>query len=350
MARLITAGAELNTLTTSVEIAGSGGAAMSVSSSIVKSGSYAYRCNGLSSGVNSFLSFQTTSVLDVAFARVNFYVATLPTAANTVIRLNDGSNNTRARLTIDSTGKLSMPSINTNGPTLSVGFWYCIEFRLDRTPASGSHQVYCRVNGGNEFGSSALTLSSGFNRFWVGGNMNATAETQTTGDWYFDDIAVNDNTGSYQNSYPGPGSVIALRPNAAGDVNTFATQTGGTAGAGNNFGRVNEVTPDDATTFNGSSTLNEEDLFNCGDSGLPANAIVSVVSTAVIQGYRPTQSSALSRLQRGCATAPLMRPRQSNSRSKRRLPARSANQRLSCLTRQPGKPMSTLRLTRARSR
>jgi hypothetical protein len=94
---------------------------------------------------------------------------------------------------------------------------------------------------------------------------------------YFDDIAVNDTSGSAQTSYPNDGKVLYLRPNAAGDINTFATQTGGTAGAANNFTRVDEVTPNDATDFNGSSTLNEEDLFNFGNSGIGASDTVNVV-------------------------------------------------------------------------
>jgi hypothetical protein len=94
---------------------------------------------------------------------------------------------------------------------------------------------------------------------------------------FFDDVAINDATGGSQNTFAGSGKVLRLKPNATGDANTFATQTGGTAGGANNFTRVNETTPNDATSFNGSTTVNEHDLFNVDASAIGATDTVNVV-------------------------------------------------------------------------
>lgn len=79
---------------------------------------------------------------------------------------------------------------------------------------------------------------------------------------YFDDIAINDTSGAADNSWAGDGRVIAIKPNAAGDNTDF------TPSAGNNYENVDEVPPDDDTTYNESSTDGHYDLFNLGACGL----------------------------------------------------------------------------------
>lgn len=104
-----------------------------------------------------------------------------------------------------------------------------------------------------------------------------------TCDISFDELIMTDSSGANMTGFPGDVRVHYAAPTGAGEVNTYATQTGGTAGAANNFTRVNEITPDDATTFNGSSTLNEEDLFDVTDS--PAN-VGTVLAYAVGGRFR----------------------------------------------------------------
>lgn len=99
-----------------------------------------------------------------------------------------------------------------------------------------------------------------------------------TGEVNYDDIAVNNTSGSFQNAFPGDGKIIHLKPNAEGDSNTFATQAGGTAGSANNFTRVDEVTPNDVTDYNASAVISEEDLFNVEDSGVGEKDTINVVA------------------------------------------------------------------------
>lgn len=110
-----------------------------------------------------------------------------------------------------------------------------------------------------------------------------------TGDLYFDDIAVNDTTGSNQTSWPGAGSWYHAQPNGAGAANTFATAVGGTAGAANNYTRVSQVTPDDVTTYNGTTATGQEDLFTITTpTALTAGQVYSVVTV----GTRHTEDAA----------------------------------------------------------
>ena len=51
---------------------------------------------------------------------------------------------------------------------------------------------------------------------------------------------------------------------------------------------MNEVRPNDVTSFNGSSTLNHEDMFNVTDSGIGGSDIVNLVQI----GMRSRNSTA----------------------------------------------------------
>lgn len=184
----------------------------------------------------------------------------------------------RGCIALTSTGTLILTNngtgIGSASSTVNDGNWHMLEIKMDTTPATGSRVIEARLDG-SVFATSATQTVGTCSDIFLGGN--GLAEAQTQGEWWFDDVALNDNTGGSQNSYPGSGKILQLYPSAAGDVNTFATQTGGTAGSSNNYTRVNEVPPDDATSFNGSNTLNQQDLFNVTNSGIGASDTVNVV-------------------------------------------------------------------------
>jgi hypothetical protein len=277
MARLFSCGAELNSLTANVEVGSTAGAGMSITSTTVRSGTYAYRCSGLSSGVSSLIQFNISAAIDVSYTRAYFLVATLPSATNRILRLDDASNNNRVALTIDNSGVLKIVgSSTTTIATLSTNRWYCLEIKVDRTGGAGATIVKCRVDGGTEVGSTTDTLSSGVGRLRIGGNLSATPESQTAGDWFFDDLAFNDSTGTFQKSYPGSGKIIHLKPNNTGDATQWTK--GGSAVAATNWQGVNEVTPDDSVTLNKDKTLNNTDMFSVADSGIGSRDTVNLVA------------------------------------------------------------------------
>lgn len=282
--RLFTGGFELNNKNTNVEWSAAS-AGVSVVSSPVRSGGFAGRASSLGSGtIQRFLKqFSLSNGNGPYFARIYFRVATLPTAENRVMAFESSSGVQMVYITLDSGGLLRLydedGSIGSASSALSLNTWYRIEFKIDASGAGSTDTAEARIDGVVFATSSTRNFSSGVRGLIFGANLNS--EAQTTGDWFFDDVAINANIGTVQNNYPGPGKVIHLLPNAAGDSNTFSTQTGGTAGSANNYTRVDEVAPNDATDFNGSNTLNEEDMFNMTASGIASTDVVNVVHVGI---------------------------------------------------------------------
>ncbi len=279
MARLFSSGFELNTVNNHVEWDQGFDSTGTIQSSVVLSGTYALQINNLQSTLSQGLDHQFTINTGGAgpyFFRVYFRIDTLPTAQNMI--LGDAQGN--SWITIDNLGKLrlfkSASIIGSPSSALSTGIWYRIEVQYDSSGGGGAQILNAKIDGTQFAGSSTLSNMGNIAEFEIGGNL--LNEAQTIGNWYFDDIAINDNTGSFQNSYPGSGKIIHLKPNAAGDINGYLVQVGGTAGSSNNFTRVNEVPPDDATSYNASAVLNAEDLFNVDASGIGAADMVNVVA------------------------------------------------------------------------
>ncbi len=281
MARLWQSGFELNSA--SIEFTGS--ASPNIQTSIVRSGSYALRISSLSSGAAKRVQYDFAAAnINVFFVRFYVYITTFPSAANKFFTINNSANTINvAKINLNNDKTLALfdedGQIGSNSPALVANQWYRIEIEFDRSGASGSHILKGRIDGVEFASDTARAMSAGGAKAFWGGNLGN--EAQITGDWYFDDIAINDNSGAFQNSYPGSGRIIHRYPKATGDANGFLAQVGGTAGATNNFTRVNEVTPDDATSYNGSALLNAEDLFNCEDSGLVSKDIINVVAVGV---------------------------------------------------------------------
>lgn len=286
MARIDQDGFEDNTLAiatgrwTTVSTTGA-----SITSGSARSGSYGLRISSLSSGTAAGVLFKWLAATAAGpyFFRVYLNAQTFPSASNHIISFNGASGTVgstpRAKITLENNGTLILRNgagtqVGSASSALSLGTSYRVGFKFDATGTGATDTLEAQLNGVTFATDSTQTLSNVF-AYSVGGNLDA--EAQTVGEWWFDDIALNDGTGSFQTTYPPDERIINLLGNAAGDVNTFATQTGGTVGATNNFTRVNEAVPDDATTFNGSSTLNEEDLVSLAASGFNSYDTVNVV-------------------------------------------------------------------------
>lgn len=286
MARIYTKGFELNTNTAGIEWDTTSGTP-TIQTGTVRSGTYAGEIPSLTSGTSKFwlLQFASADGTGPYFTRFYFRVHT-STNVNTVVFQygNDAGTTQPFNIMLLTTDKLRVTNnagtqIGSDSAALTKDTWYRVEAKYDTTGGANHVIIEALIDGVAFVSSNTVATVTNVDNCAFGGNLKG--DSATTLDIFFDDIALNDSTGSAQTGYPGSGKVLRLAPNAAGDVNTFATQTGGTAGAGNNFTRVNEVTPDDATTFNGSSTLNEHDLFNCTDSGLASYDVINLVEVWV---------------------------------------------------------------------
>jgi hypothetical protein len=85
---------------------------------------------------------------------------------------------------------------------------------------------------------------------------------------YWDDYAVNDTTGTVNNSFPGRGGIEWLGPEAAGDETQLTP-----VGAENNWDCVDERPPDDDATYVTSNTLNAYDLYQLNSPTLSGDVV-----------------------------------------------------------------------------
>lgn len=282
MARLTQIGFESNSTTAGVEFDSITGSP-TVQTTTVNGGTYALQCNV--SATTAFLTHQyaSTGNTNNTYFRAYIRFASFPTANNiSILLIRSAAAGNNLIIHADTNGALSVTneqaaSVQVGNKTggLRLNTWYRVE--LAYTYATGAVRAY-------------LALGDGPATLFAQGTANASIDSNTlragfidsaTGNLFIDDIAINDNTGSNQTDIPGPGRIVHLKPSAAGDINGFTVQVGGTAGAANNFSRVQEVTPDDATSYNGAALLNAEDLFNVDNFTGGAFSSVNVVAVGV---------------------------------------------------------------------
>lgn len=279
MARVFQTGWENNTSTDNCFLSVTGSPQI-LSGAPARTGTYYLRVNNTGAGENVRYQFATTDQTSPHFYRAYIYIVAAPTSNKYILRTYKIDLTARFGIKLTSALKLQLfntednVQIGSDSDALSLNTWYRVEYTADLTTLSSS-ALSARIDG-SEFASGTANFAAGVGTFIIGSDLS-----DATLDIYYDDLAVNNTSGSFQNSWPGSGKIIHLRPSAAGDSNGFLTQVGGTAGASNNFTRVNEVTPDDATSYNGSALLSAEDLFNCDDSGIGAFDSVNVVSVGV---------------------------------------------------------------------
>jgi hypothetical protein len=247
MARLWTSGFENNAVlsadTNKEWTVGSSG--QTTVTSPVNSGTYSMKLDGTQGAQQLRKTFISSNTDGPVYCRYYLRVDTLPNVNNfisTITPLAVGNDLGAILLKTDGTLELWDEDgiIGSASSALTLGTQYRIEIKVDRTAAAGSHIVEAKIDGTVFATSSTRNLSNGAARVWFGAALGL--EALTSGVWYMDDIAVNDSTGSFQNTYPGPGKVIHLKPSSAGDSTEWTPDTG------SNFARVQEVKPDDNTS------------------------------------------------------------------------------------------------------
>ncbi|MCX5285677.1 hypothetical protein [Streptomyces sp. NBC_00198] len=286
MARMWTCGFELQS--TSAEFGVNSGAVVtgspSISTTVHRAGTASLRSNP--TAATAFVEHQLTSgVVMRTMHRLYLRVDTLPDTATNVYGIGQsGYFPGLLRLQTDGTlvlrdGFTETTLTGTSAP-LNLGQWYRIE--LDYTDVDNGGVIASGISAFRGYLDGALfadTLCSnitGFSRIRMGVQLAATT------DIYIDDVAVNDTSGSAQTGLPGPGSVVHLRPDSAGDNNLWATAVGGTAGTGNNWGRTSERPPDDATTYNqtsvsGTTTIDDYNVESSTTGGIAAGDAITLV-------------------------------------------------------------------------
>lgn len=248
-------GAELNSVTDGVEVTTN--SAPIATTTTAHSGSYAWEAkNG--AGFQRQVIY-TSNQATVGIIRVWVYVKAYPNAATQFIRFSNASNVSQGNITMNTDGTLSLlkvsgAQVGSNSSAVPLNTWTYIELKDD---ASGVGALEGRLNG-SVFATGANSAQGTWARvLW--GNITG---TQTSNDVLFDDIAVTDvGTG-----YPGSTSEAFIQPSGDGDAHQWL-QTAGGAGSATNYTLVNEIPPNDATSFVNTVTLNNQDLYLMGAGG-----------------------------------------------------------------------------------
>lgn len=223
-----------------------------IASSVVRSG--AYSAAGTSGA--SILA-KTITAASEAYFRFAIYTpgssSIFRWLASTVelgsIRINSAS-----RLIEIYTGGSTL--VKTGGTPISANRWYLIEVYVK---IADSGTVTVKIDGTQDCTFSGDTKPGADTAFSVAQYL----PQSNVG--YFDDLAMNDTTGAVDNSWCGDGRIIALIPNADGDLSQL-TNTAGNSTA--NWGYVDERPMDSDTSYVESGTVDRADLYNLTASGL----------------------------------------------------------------------------------
>jgi hypothetical protein len=247
MARLYSCGFELNSVTAGMEAHTISGTP-EVQGTTKRSGNYALKIASLVSGTREMAGFRFigTASSGPFFLRGYLAVTTYPSITVGIVRLVGAA--VPAFLNLKTDGKIELRDedglvgTSTNAVPNDTT-WHRIELRFDGTKGANLDEIELRIDGTSEVLSTTRDIAGTVNEAQFGGNTGA--EANTAGEWYWDDIGINDSTGSAQTSWPDAGAIIHLKPNGEGDADTAITRVG--TDSGTNFGQIDEETPNDGT-------------------------------------------------------------------------------------------------------
>ena len=260
--RLWSSGLELQSATSAVEFDGQSGTGISINTTTYRSGAAALRVvrSGTAGTSYVFQQYGGSAGVDNNFVRIYVYIVTAPSANTTILELNnynDQGTNASIYLKTDRTLQLTyyagsggahQQNIGSVSSALALNTWYRIEVNYNGTNTA-SVNIEALLNGTSFASQTGITdaIDAGIvGRIYWGIDAGAWGGAEVaTADLYFDDFAINDGTGTAQNSYAGAGSVVHMHPDSAGDA-------AATLGL---FSAVDEVTPNDATDYVEQDTI-----------------------------------------------------------------------------------------------
>lgn len=282
MTRLTSLGAELQAVVSLMEYTAGVVTQPGLETSIKRSGSAAWRIVN-AAAVEGF-RVAHTSAQGSFFFRFYLYVVTLPSATRVIggARIT-GSLKISIRLT--SAGALQLynsedsAQVGSDSSAISTATWYRVELNYDSTTLA-STSCEARLYAASDESSLLWNPS---------GTIDLAATPTAFGcytdvadanlDYIVDDLAINDTTTSFENTWCGEGEVICLRPNGAGD-NTAWTRGGTDTGA--NWSQVNEAPPDSAQYVESNTSGQIDDYeMEATPAALESTDTINVVHVGV---------------------------------------------------------------------
>ena len=290
MARLWMTGFETGSATTGIEWTDALSGTASVVSTTKRTGTYALRTNP--SGSTGYIPqhIHNSSSSGSHYFRGYIYVATRPSAQCRLVQFGSSSSPATGGIYMNTDGTMIVKDNFGNAGTgtsaaVPLNTWTRIELSQNNTGAP----YYTGYVDGTQF-SSGGTFGTSIN--WVlFGILDS-----VTADIYWDDIAVNDTSGSSQTGLPGAGAIVHLLPNAAGDNNAWF-KSGGGAGDSNNYTQVSELLPDDATTYlkvtatSDNGKIDDYNVASSSSAGIGASDTINLVAVRGRAKFGQSQQS-----------------------------------------------------------
>jgi hypothetical protein len=291
MARIWQGGAELQSATATVEFTAITTNAPSVETTIKRSGNAAWRISN-TGGIEGFRTVHTTAQGSFFF-RFYLYIVAMPASTKTIAGFSQaGSYKVGIRLT--SGGLLQLynnedaAQVGSDSSALSLNTWYRIEMKCDSTTLASTlveSNAYVDTLGASSFWNQSGTINLAAN---PNGVRCGTDGADATLDYVVDDLAVNDTSGSVQNSWPGEGEIIHQYSNGNGDNSAW---TGSDGNSTDNYLLINGVPPNDASYVQ-SNTSGQIDDYNI--DATPAAMESTDTINVVMVGVRAAASAATS--------------------------------------------------------
>jgi len=252
MARLVTLGYETQAPVSSVvgpENPNGVGTAgiLTRDTTVQRSGSACLKCDSGSPNGPTYAPIFNVTASKTFYVRVYLRFGTLPSVTVPVLGgLPPSSMGVSAQLT--STGKLRLINNVTSAQigsdssaTIAINTYYRIELNIVTNASTQITSGELRLDGATVASFSGLTISSAIPTIYVGW-----VDTPGTNNvfCYVDDVAVNDSTGTANNTWCGAGAVVLLLPTADNAVGTNWTRGNGTViSGGNGFQSVDNTPP-----------------------------------------------------------------------------------------------------------
>lgn len=293
--RLWSSGFELNSTAPGVEwTTHAGSSPPAIQTAIVRSGAYALQAVPVADGGTRALVKQWLSTDAGANVYVRFYlrVGSLPPAETTLLALAAGDGTRRASIRLSSGGALRLfqdspagdTSIGAGSAALVLNTWYRVELHFNSLLSAGAQVLEARLDGA-AFGATSTASLGPVSRLLLGIVSGGGTGSPTL---YLDDVALNDGTATQtQNSWPGEGRILHLRPSADDPGNRGWTPSAG----GGHYALVNEVAPDDGAGCLSAGAPAVDSFGLQGATGaIPAASGISLVQV----GLRATAGGELS--------------------------------------------------------
>jgi hypothetical protein len=268
MGRLRTVGFEAVIGTAASGLDGSTNGAVTLDTTVVRSGVSSAKFDG-AAGAIANLGLTPGSSPAEMYARVYFYITDRPTSTVPILQFFNATAQVSVRL--ESGGGLELfntagsVQIGATSAALNTGQWYRIEVhvRMDAAVAA-NRTAELQIDGvsiASGLHTSAFSNISGITVGW-GANPGVSKILNA------DDFAWNDTSGATQNSWPGEGRIVLLKPISD---NAKGGWTGGAGGTSNLFDAVNNLPPVGVAVASETNTSQIKNLVSSITDNYDAN-------------------------------------------------------------------------------